>query len=98
MQQPLADHELTTLDAYWRAFDNPDLLVTCVVGDAEDETGPLSASWHSNKFLDPATDGAVLPIRHLNGYKIANPTILAPISPHELVCLFAGYGYEPHVV
>src|SRR5690349_20529922 len=84
--------------AFGAAFDNPDLLVACVVGDGEAETGPLSASWHSNKFLDPATDGAVLPILHLNGYKIANPTILARISPNELTCLFEGYGYEPFVV
>src|SRR5205823_5933346 len=80
------------------AFDNPALLAVCVVGDGEAETGPLSTSWHSNKFLDPATDGAVLPILHLNGYKIANPTVLARISPHELECLFEGYGYEPFVV
>jgi xylulose-5-phosphate/fructose-6-phosphate phosphoketolase len=84
--------------AYGAAFDNPDLLVACVVGDGEAETGPLAASWHSNKFLNPATDGAVLPILHLNGYKIANPTVLARISQHELACLFEGYGYEPFFV
>jgi xylulose-5-phosphate/fructose-6-phosphate phosphoketolase len=84
--------------AYGAAFDNPDLLVACVVGDGEAETGPLAASWHSNKFLAPATDGAVLPILHLNGYKIANPTILARISRHELLSLFEGYGFEPFLV
>ena len=71
--------------AYGAAFDNPDLVVACVVGDGEAETGPLAASWHSNKFLDPARDGAVLPILHLNGYKIANPTVLARIPEDELV-------------
>jgi len=76
-------------------FDNPGLIAACVVGDGEAETGPLAASWHSNKFLNPATDGAVLPILHLNGYKISNPTILARISPEELAGLFGGYGYEP---
>jgi xylulose-5-phosphate/fructose-6-phosphate phosphoketolase len=80
--------------AYGAAFDNPDLLVACVVGDGEAETGPLATSWHSNKFLDPTTDGAVLPILHLNGYKIANPTVLARISRRELECLFEGYGYQ----
>jgi xylulose-5-phosphate/fructose-6-phosphate phosphoketolase len=84
--------------AFGAAFDNPDLLVACVVGDGEAETGPLATSWHSNKFLNPATDGAVLPILHLNGYKIANPTVLARISAHELECLFEGYGYRLHVV
>src|SRR5688500_10792685 len=84
--------------AFGAAFDNPDLLVACVVGDGEAETGPLATSWHSNKFLDPVRDGAVLPILHLNGYKIANPTVLARISRHELECLFEGYGYEPFVV
>jgi xylulose-5-phosphate/fructose-6-phosphate phosphoketolase len=84
--------------AYGAAFDNPDLLVTCVVGDGEAETGPLATSWHSNKFLDPAGDGAVLPILHLNGYKIANPTILARISDAELTALFEGYGYQPYLV
>ena len=81
--------------AYGAAYDNPDLIVACVVGDGEAETGPLAASWHSNKFLNPATDGAVLPILHLNGYKIANPTILARIPHHELEELMCGYGYEP---
>ncbi|MBV9174592.1 MAG: phosphoketolase family protein [Chloroflexi bacterium] len=81
--------------AYGAAFDNPNLLVACVVGDGEAETGPLATAWHSNKFLNPVTDGAVLPILHLNGFKIANPTILARISRHELECLFEGYGYEP---
>jgi xylulose-5-phosphate/fructose-6-phosphate phosphoketolase len=81
--------------AYGMAFDNPDLLVACVVGDGEAETGPLATAWHSNKFLNPARDGAVLPILNLNGYKIANPTILARISRDELESLFIGYGYEP---
>ena len=81
--------------AYGAAFDNPDLVVACVVGDGEAETGPLATSWHSNKFLNPATDGAVLPILHLNGYKIANPTILARIPQAELEALMRGYGYEP---
>jgi len=81
--------------AFGAVFDNPDLIAACVVGDGEAETGPLSASWHSNKFLNPATDGAVLPILHLNGYKIANPTILARIPREELANLFDGYGYEP---
>jgi xylulose-5-phosphate/fructose-6-phosphate phosphoketolase len=80
--------------AYGAAFDNPDLLVACVVGDGEAETGPMAASWHSNKFLDPARDGAVLPILHLNGYKIANPTVLARIPDEELLALFHGYGYR----
>ncbi|HEY2599860.1 MAG TPA: phosphoketolase family protein, partial [Candidatus Dormibacteraeota bacterium] len=84
--------------AYGAAFDNPDLIVTCVVGDGEAETGPLATSWHSNKFLNPATDGVVLPILHLNGYKIANPTILARISHEELEQLFRGYGYTPYFV
>jgi xylulose-5-phosphate/fructose-6-phosphate phosphoketolase len=84
--------------AYGAAFDNPDLLVCCVVGDGEAETGPLAASWHSNKFLDPARDGAVLPILHLNGYKIANPTILARIPDDELHALLEGYGYHPYEV
>ena len=84
--------------AYGAAFDNPDLIVACVVGDGEAETGPLATSWHSNKFLNPATDGAVLPILHLNGYKIANPTILARISHEELDQLFRGYGYTPYFV
>jgi xylulose-5-phosphate/fructose-6-phosphate phosphoketolase len=84
--------------AYGAAFDNPDLLVCCVVGDGEAETGPLAASWHSNKFLNPVRDGAVLPILHLNGYKISNPTVLARVSRDELAQLFRGYGYEPHFV
>ena len=84
--------------AYGAAFDNPDLIVTCVVGDGEAETGALATSWHSNKFLNPARDGAVLPILHLNGFKIANPTILARISREELTALFQGYGYEPYFV
>lgn len=81
--------------AFGAAFDNPDLIVACVVGDGEAETGPLATSWHSNKFLDPKTDGAVLPILHLNGYKIANPTVLARIPKQELRDLLKGYGYEP---
>jgi xylulose-5-phosphate/fructose-6-phosphate phosphoketolase len=84
--------------AYGAAFDNPDLLVLCVVGDGEAETGPLAASWHSNKFLNPVTDGAVLPVLHLNGYKIANPTVLARIPEDELAALMRGYGYHPHFV
>ena len=84
--------------AYGAAFDNPDLLVLCVVGDGEAETGPLAASWHSNKFLNPVTDGAVLPVLHLNGYKIANPTVLARIPDDELAALMRGYGYDPHFV
>jgi xylulose-5-phosphate/fructose-6-phosphate phosphoketolase len=84
--------------AYGAAFDNPDLLVACVVGDGEAETGPLATAWHSNKFLNPKTDGAVLPILHLNGYKIANPTILARIPREELEQLFLGYGYRPYFV
>jgi xylulose-5-phosphate/fructose-6-phosphate phosphoketolase len=84
--------------AYGAAFDNPELLVCCVVGDGEAETGPLAPSWHSNKFLDPQTDGAVLPILHLNGYKIANPTVLARIPENELVALLEGYGYRPLLV
>ena len=86
------------LHAYGAAFDNPDLLVCCVVGDGEAETGPLAASWHSNKFLNPARDGAVLPVLHLNGYKIAGPTVLARIPKHELTALFEGYGYEAFYV
>jgi len=84
--------------AFGAAFDNPDLLVACVVGDGEAETGPLATAWHSNKFLNPVTDGAVLPVLHLNGYKIANPTLLARISEDELRNLFIGYGYEPFFV
>jgi xylulose-5-phosphate/fructose-6-phosphate phosphoketolase len=84
--------------AFGAAFDNPDLLVCCVVGDGEAETGPLAASWHSNKFLNAARDGAVLPILHLNGYKIANPTVLARIGHDELHALLTGYGYAPRFV
>ena len=84
--------------AFGAAFDNPDLLVTCVVGDGEAETGPLATSWHSNKFLNPVHDGAVLPILHLNGYKIAGPTVLARIPQVELEALFRGYGYMPYFV
>ena len=84
--------------AYGAAFDNPNLLVACVVGDGEAETGPLAASWHSNKFLSPKNDGAVLPILHLNGYKIANPTVLARIPEPELVSLLEGYGHRPILV
>ena len=84
--------------AYGAAFDNPNLLVCCVVGDGEAETGPLAASWHSNKFLNPARDGAVLPVLHLNGYKIAAPTVLARISEEELRSLLEGYGYAPRFV
>src|SRR5262247_1792715 len=84
--------------SYGAAFDNPDLLVACVVGDGEAETGPLATSWHSNKFLNPARDGAVLPILHLNGYKIANPTVLGRMSDEKLAQLFSGYGYNPHFI
>lgn len=84
--------------AYGAVFDNPDLIACCVIGDGEAETGPLAASWHSNKFLNPVHDGAVLPILHLNGYKIANPTILARLEPGELESLFIGYGYHPYLV
>ena len=84
--------------AFGAAFDNPDLLVACVIGDGEAETGPLAAAWHSNKFLNPASDGAVLPILHLNGYKIANPTVLGRMDDKELRSLFVGYGYEPFFV
>ncbi|NCC04720.1 MAG: phosphoketolase family protein [Proteobacteria bacterium] len=84
--------------AFGAAFDNPDLLVACVIGDGEAETGPMSTSWHSNKFLNPVHDGAVLPILHLNGYKIAGPTVLARIPHDELAALFHGYGYTPHFV
>src|SRR4026209_1796907 len=84
--------------AYGMAFDNPDTIVACVVGDGEAETGPLAASWHSNKFLNPARDGAVLPVLHLNSYKIANPTVLARISKEELTSLLVGYGYKPYFV
>lgn len=84
--------------AFGAVFDNPDLIVACVVGDGEAETGPLATSWHSNKFLNPKNDGVVLPILHLNGYKIANPTILSRISDEELISLFHGYGYKPYIV
>ena len=84
--------------AFGAAFDNPELIVSVVVGDGEAETGPLATSWHSNKFLNPIRDGAVLPILHLNGYKIANPTLLARITPNELETLFKGYGWEAHIV
>ncbi|HKW69202.1 MAG TPA: phosphoketolase family protein [Candidatus Dormibacteraeota bacterium] len=84
--------------AYGAAFDNPTLVVFCIIGDGEAETGPLAASWHSNKFLNPVRDGAVLPILHLNGYKIANPTVLARIPDHELVALLRGYGHTPVIV
>nr|WP_239175845.1 phosphoketolase family protein [Actinoplanes cyaneus] len=84
--------------AYGAALDNPDLVVACVIGDGEAETGPLAASWHSNKFLDPVGDGAVLPILHLNGYKIANPTVLARIGDGELCSLLEGYGHQPYLV
>ena len=84
--------------AYGAVYDNPDLIAACVIGDGEAETGPLAASWHSNKFLNPASDGAVLPILHLNGYKIANPTVLARIGHEELHDLLVGYGYRPYFV
>ncbi|MFP4135257.1 MAG: phosphoketolase [Halothece sp.] len=84
--------------AYGAVFDNPDLIAACVVGDGEAETGPLATSWHSNKFLNPVHDGAVLPILHLNGYKIANPTVLARLGDQELESLFVGYGYKPYFV
>ena len=86
------------LHAYGAVFDNPDLIAACVVGDGEAETGPMAASWHSNKFLNPARDGAVLPILHLNGYKIANPTLLGRMADEEIESLFTGYGYEPFFV
>ncbi len=84
--------------AFGAVFDNPDLIALCVVGDGEAETGPLATAWHSNKFLNPARDGAVLPVLHLNGYKIANPTVLARIEEADLVKLFEGYGYRPYLV
>src|SRR4030088_2506211 len=84
--------------AYGAVFDNPDLIAVCVIGDGEAETGPLATAWHSNKFLYPVTDGAVLPILHLNGYKIANPTVLARITREELQQLFRGYGWKPYFV
>src|SRR5512137_2382826 len=86
------------LHAYGAVFDNPDLLACCVVGDGEAETGPCAGSWHSNKFLNPERDGAVLPVLHLNGYKIAGPTVLARIPQEELTALFEGYGYKPYFV
>lgn len=86
------------LHAYGAVFDNPDLVACCVIGDGEAETGPLATSWHSNKFLNPARDGAVLPILHLNGYKIANPTVLGRLSDERLTRLFDGYGYKPYFV
>src|SRR4029077_14319725 len=86
------------LHAFGAAFDNPSLLVACVIGDGEAETGALATSWHSNKFLNPVHDGAVLPILHLNGYKIAGPTVLARIPPEELAALIRGYGYVPYLV
>jgi len=88
----------SVLHAYGAAFDNPDLIVACIVGDGEAETGPCATSWHSNKFLNPVKDGAVLPILHLNGYKIANPTVLARIPESELLDLFRGYGYRPVLI
>ena len=84
--------------AFGAVLDNKDLIAACVVGDGEAETGPLATSWHSNKFINPATDGAVLPILHLNGYKIANPTVFARISDEELISFFKGCGYHPYVV
>src|SRR5580704_1327813 len=86
------------LHAYGAAYDNPNLVVACIVGDGEAETGPCATSWHANKFLDAAQDGAVLPILHLNGYKIANPTVLARISQDELESLMRGYGYNPYFI
>ena len=86
------------MHAYGAVFDNPDLIAACVIGDGEAETGPLATSWHSNKFLNPVHDGAVLPILHLNGYKIANPTVLARIPEEELAALLRGYGYKPYMV
>src|SRR5688572_16112983 len=82
--------------AYGAVFDNPNLLACCVVGDGEAETGPLAASWHSNKFLNPVRDGAVLPVLHLNGYKISNPTVLGRLSGEELESLLVGYGHKPY--
>jgi xylulose-5-phosphate/fructose-6-phosphate phosphoketolase len=84
--------------AFGAVFDNPELIVACVIGDGEAETGPLATAWHSNKFLNPARDGAVLPILHLNGYKISNPTVLARITPEELDQLLRGYGWTPYYV
>ena len=90
--------DIPSSHAYGAAFDNPDLLVCCVVGDGEAETGPLATSWHANKFLNPARDGAVLPILHLNGYKIANPTVMGRMSDDELTQFFTGCGYKPYFV
>ena len=84
--------------AFGAALDNPDLIVACIVGDGEAETGPTATAWHSTKFLDPATSGAVLPILHLNGFKISSPTIFATMTDAELTDLFTGYGYAPHIV
>lgn len=86
------------LHAFGAVFDNPDLIALTMVGDGESETGPLATSWHGNKFLNPIVDGAVLPVLHLNGYKINNPTVLARVSPEELECLFKGYGWKPYFV
>ncbi len=102
-QTPGSIHEggelgYSLVHAFGAAFDNPDLFVCCVIGDGEAETGPLAASWHSNKFLDPVSDGVVLPVLHLNGYKIANPTVLARIPERELRALLEGYGYAPRFV
>jgi xylulose-5-phosphate/fructose-6-phosphate phosphoketolase len=102
-QTPGSIHEggelgYSLVHAFGAAYDHPDLVVACVVGDGEAETGPLATAWHSNKFLNPRTDGAVLPILHLNGYKIANPTLLGRMGDDELRDLFTGYGYEPHFV
>ena len=99
-QTPGSIHEggelgYSLVHAYGAVLDNPDLIVACVIGDGEAETGPLAASWHSNKFLDPVGDGAVLPILHLNGYKIANPTVLARLGDDELTSLLVGYGHRP---
>ncbi len=90
--------EYSIARAFGAVFDNPDLIVACVVGDGEAETGPLATSWHSNKFLNASTDGAVLPILHLNGYKISNPTILSRINPEDLEKLLLGYGWKPYFV
>src|SRR3546814_5413608 len=90
--------DVCSSDLFGAAFDDPDIVVACVIGDGEAETGPLATAWHSNKFLDPVTDGAVLPILHLNGYKIANPTILARIPREELEQLLRGYGWTPYFV
>src|SRR5882762_3527007 len=102
-QTPGSIHEggelgYSLLHAYGAVFDNPDLLACCVIGDGEAETGALATSWHSNKFLNPARDGAVIPILHLNGYKIAGPTVLARIGKDELTDLLRGYGYQPFFV